>query len=439
MQTLPILTKRTQVDVQGINGQPIFSYYQQLLGLLKKNSSGEDLSLIFAEPVTNVLRGEVSWVTKLEGPVRPFETWTADEKLQVAKTLSQLCAGVRQIADKVATGTGASASYGAQALRAMLSTPDPIASLFLVGDQLVIAQWGCLPFGVSASYQDIDTQFARSFKPATKVMADHQKALAATQSASSTFGLTGVLQWLVLGLLTLALILGLFYKQWLTIIDPGPNIQVEESLRTRIADLWVKVEEKSAVCFPPAPIQPPVSPTSAAPHSPATLLPNVQEPPATVSTVEIDRRLKESAVTQGESVNVTLAWKNQADLDLIVVEPSGVSISMYDNDVRKSPSGGRLDIDANACQKMSGCPARPEPVENISWNKKPPSGQYDVYVALFSANVPIQQREDIPYTVVVTIDGKKTSYEGVIKVNDTVCGERCRSKVRAKVTSFVIP
>lgn len=439
MQTLPILTKRTQIDVQGINGQPIFSYYQQLLGLLKKNSSGEDLSLIFAEPVTNVLRGEVSWVTKLEGPVRPFEAWTADEKLQVAKTLSQFCAKVRQIADKVATGTGASASYGAQALRAMLSTPDPLASLFLVGDQLVIAQWGCLPYGVSAGSQDIDTQFARSFKPATKVMADHQKTLAATQSPSGTFGLTGVLQWLVLGLLLLALILGLFYKQWLTILDPGPSIQVEESLRTRIADLWVKVEEKSAVCFPPPPIQPPAAPITVAPHSPASVLPNVQEPPATVSTVEIDRRLKESAVTQGQSVNVTLAWKNQADLDLIVVEPSGVSISMYDNDVRKSPSGGSLDIDANACQKMSGCPARAEPVENISWNKKPPSGQYDVYVALFSANVPIQQREDIPYTVVVTIDGKKTSYEGVIKVNDTVCGERCRSKVRAKVTSFVIP
>ena len=36
MQTLPIITKRTQIDVQGINGQPIFSYYQQLLGLIKK-------------------------------------------------------------------------------------------------------------------------------------------------------------------------------------------------------------------------------------------------------------------------------------------------------------------------------------------------------------------------------------------------------------------
>jgi hypothetical protein len=165
----------------------------------------------------------------------------------------------------------------------------------------------------------------------------------------------------------------------------------------------------------------------------------VQEPPATVSTLEVDRRLKESEVAQGKYVNVTLAWKNQADLDLIVVEPNGGAISMYDDDMRKSPSGGSLDIDANACQKMFGCTSRPEPVENISWNKKPPSGRYDVYVALFSANVALTQREDIPYTVVVTVDGKKTSYEGLIKTTDMVCGERCRSKVRQKVVSFNIP
>jgi hypothetical protein len=121
------------------------------------------------------------------------------------------------------------------------------------------------------------------------------------------------------------------------------------------------------------------------------------------------------------------------------VEPNGGAISMYNDDVRQSPSGGSLDIDANACQKMSGCASRPEPVENISWNKKPPSGRYDVYVNLFSANATLANREDIPYTVVVTVDGKKTSYEGLIKTTDMVCGERCRSKVRQKVVSFNIP
>ncbi len=441
MQTLPIITKRTQIDVQGINGQPIFSYYQQLLGLLKKEGQDESLQHLFAEPVTNVLRGEVSWVTKLEGHVRPFDTLSPDEKLNVAKTLSQACATVRRLADKVASGSGTSASYGAQALRGMLSTPDPLTSIFLVGEQLVIAQWGCVPYGDQSVDRSIDTRFAEAFKPAVKVIAAQQAAQRTfAQTAHTTdgppdhsFSFAGLAKWLTLAALVALLLAGLFYKQWSVVVDPGPSVQTEEALRSRIAQLWVNVEQKAAACFPPAPIQPVVPATPTQPVSTS------QEPPATVSTSEIDRRLKENAVTQGQFVNVTLAWKNQADLDLIVVEPSGVTVSMYDNDVRKSPSGGSLDIDANACQKMSGCPSRPEPVENISWNKKPPSGRYDVYVALFSANVPISQREDIPYTVVVTVDGKKTSYEGLIKINDMVCGERCRSKIRMKVASFTIP
>lgn len=434
MQTLPIITKRTQIDVQGINGQPIFSYYQQLLGLLKKEGQHESVIHLFAEPVTNVMRGEVSWVTKLDGPVRPFDALSPDEKLDVAKTLAQACAMVRRVADKVQTGTGSSATYGAQALRAMLSTPEVLASLFMVGDQLVLTQWGCIPYGAKASDHNIDARFAAVFKPAAKVIASQKAAEVAAQSPARTFGFLAIAQWLTLAALCLLLFAGLFYKQWLTVLDPGPSVQVEEGLRTRIAELWGKVEQKSAACFPPAPIQPPVV-------IPPVVIPpvTVQEPPATVTSGEIDRRLKESDVAQGKFVNVTLAWKNQSDIDLIVVEPGGVAISMYDNHVRKSPSGGILDIDANACQKMSGCPSRPDPVENISWNVKPPAGRYDVYVALFSANVARDQRENIPYTVVVTIDGKKTSYEGVINATDMVCGDRCRSKDKIKVASFVIP
>jgi hypothetical protein len=433
MQTLPIITKRTQIDVQGINGQPIFSYYQQLLGLIKKDGVDQGLINLFAEPVTNVLRGEVSWVTKIEGSVRSFDILSTEEKLTVAKKLSQSCEAIRRIADKVSTSSGPSAAFGAQALRAMLSTPDALASLYMVGDQLVIAQWGCIPYGQQASHHSIDARFAQSYTPAAKVIAAQQAAQVAALTPSRRFDFVPLAQWMTLAVLTVLLLAGLFYKQWMTIVDPGPSVQVEESLRTHIEKLWIQVEKKAAACFPPASAKPLVLEPSPSPP----LIPQV--PPATVSTLEIDRRLKESDVAQGKYVNVTLAWKNQADLDLIVVESNGGAISMYNDDVRQSPSGGSLDIDANACQKMSGCASRPEPVENISWNKKPPSGRYDVYVDLFSANVPLAQREDIPYTVVITIDGKKTSYEGLIKTTDMVCDDLCRSKVRQKVVSFNVP
>lgn len=427
MQTLPLITQRTRIDVLGINGQPIFSYHQQLASLLQKEGAEQSLALFFAEPVTNVLRGEVSWVTKLEGPVRAFDALSPEQKLDVAKTLNQLCQRVRAVADKVQSGSGASAAYGAQALRAMLSTPDALASIFMVGDRIVLTQWGCVPYGEKGGNDEIDSRFAQAFKPAEKVLAAHQKTLTPAEPSK----LLAVARWSVLGLLVFALLAGLFQRQWISVIDPGPSLAIEESARARVAALWKQIGEKAAACFPPqaapAPLAPPVVPVAPA------------DPPSTVSSGEIERRLEQSAVSQGKYVNVSLAWQIQADLDLIVAEPSGIVISMYDNNIRESSSGGRLDIDANACQKMSGCAVKPEPIENISWNKKPPSGRYDVYVALFSANTPINQRVDIPYTVLVTVNGKQSSHEGVVNVSDMVCTDRCRSKVRMKVTSFVIP
>jgi hypothetical protein len=445
MQTLPLITKRTLIDVKGINGQPIFSYYQQLVSLLQRDPSDRGLPVFFAEPVVNAIRGEVAWVTKLEGPIRSFHELTPDEKLQVSSQINKKCLQVRAIAEKVGASASSSSAYGAQALLAMLATPDALASIFMVGEQLVIAQWGCVPFGDKSGVFDLDAQFSKAFAPGAKVIASENAALA---SAAVATGSGNWWRWLVLALLTVLLVMGLFHKQWLAVISPGPTLEVENGLRTRIAQLWDKIGDKAGACFPPiarvtpapAPTLTPApipAPTPAPAPAPAPF--SAPAPPATVSSDEIDRRLERSAVTQGKFVNISLAWTDRADLDLLVIEPSGVKISTYDDGVRQSPSGGSLDIDANVCEAMSGCPYRDEPIENISWNQKPPSGRYEVRVALFSANELIQNRRPIPFTVVVSLDGKKSSYEGVINVNDMVCRpDRCRTKTPFSVTSFTI-
>jgi hypothetical protein len=439
MQTLPLITKRTLIDVKGINGQPIFSYYQQLVSLLQRDPSDRGLPVFFAEPVVNAIRGEVAWVTKLEGPIRSFHELTPDEKLQVSSQINKKCLQVRAIAEKVGASASSSSAYGAQALLAMLATPDALASIFMVGEQLVIAQWGCVPFGDKSGVFDLDAQFSKAFAPGAKVIASENAALA---SAAVATGSGNWWRWLVLALLTVLLVMGLFHKQWLAVISPGPTLEVENGLRTRIAQLWDKIGDRAGACFPPiARVTPAPAPTlTPAPIPAPTPAPfSAPAPPATVSSDEIDRRLERSAVTQGKFVNISLAWTDRADLDLLVIEPSGVKISTYDDGVRQSPSGGSLDIDANVCEAMSGCPYRDEPIENISWNQKPPSGRYEVRVALFSANELIQNRRPIPFTVVVSLDGKKSSYEGVINVNDMVCRpDRCRTKTPFSVTSFTI-
>ncbi len=88
---------------------------------------------------------------------------------------------------------------------------------------------------------------------------------------------------------------------------------------------------------------------------------------------EVARRIAREGGEAGE-IEIALIWQNHNDLDLHVVDPSGVEI-FYGN--RQSPSGGWLDIDQNA-----GCSVRVnKPIEHVRWKQaNAPDGRYSVYV-----------------------------------------------------------
>jgi uncharacterized protein YfaP (DUF2135 family) len=72
-------------------------------------------------------------------------------------------------------------------------------------------------------------------------------------------------------------------------------------------------------------------------------------------------------------IQITLAWNTIDELDLYVTDP-GQQTVFFNN--RVIPSGGRLDVDANA-----DCVAVTEnPVENVFWASSPPSGLYLIEV-----------------------------------------------------------
>ncbi len=77
-------------------------------------------------------------------------------------------------------------------------------------------------------------------------------------------------------------------------------------------------------------------------------------------------------------IQVTLRWTTTDDLDLAVVDPFGSVVAYYSPSV---PSGGQLDVDANA-----GCfsSVTGSPIENIFWPpSQAPEGNYEVQVNLF--------------------------------------------------------
>jgi hypothetical protein len=95
-------------------------------------------------------------------------------------------------------------------------------------------------------------------------------------------------------------------------------------------------------------------------------------------------------------IQVTLSWNTIDDLDLYVTDPTQQTV-FFNN--RIVPSGGRLDVDANAdCVAVTQ-----NAVENVFWASTPPSGPYFIEVRLFRRCS--QSTAPIPFTVTVRKSG----------------------------------
>lgn len=89
---------------------------------------------------------------------------------------------------------------------------------------------------------------------------------------------------------------------------------------------------------------------------------------------------------------ISLDWDTNADLDLVVVTPSGKVVSskrpttavadggMLANPILNDPSTGRLTRDSNAACEIDG--AR---LESLVFTGEPPAGEYTVYASFFNA------------------------------------------------------
>ena len=109
----------------------------------------------------------------------------------------------------------------------------------------------------------------------------------------------------------------------------------------------------------------------------------------------INERLAKAGAQLGV-VQVSLAWNNLNDLDLHCIDPNGEEIYFCH---RKSASGGKLDIDANA-----GATGRTKtPIENIVWESNPPAGNYRVYVKLFAQHDSVAKTD---FEVLVMVNGR---------------------------------
>ena len=118
----------------------------------------------------------------------------------------------------------------------------------------------------------------------------------------------------------------------------------------------------------------------------------------------------QEVVLQTGDVQVTLRWEGDADLDLAVEGPSGNEVSFINPSI---PSGGQLDVDANA-----GCFERmTAPVENIFWPEGGGvTGDYMVTVDLFSG---CTTEGPVAFSLDVLTHGEVQNHTGTVSIDQS--------------------
>ncbi|MCS7301738.1 MAG: DUF2135 domain-containing protein [Fimbriimonadales bacterium] len=120
---------------------------------------------------------------------------------------------------------------------------------------------------------------------------------------------------------------------------------------------------------------------------------------------DIVERLEQAGAQFGDP-QFSLAWDNRNDLDLHVIDPAGNHIWFRQ---RSSPTGGELDVDANA----DGLRTTRNPVENIYWPPdNAPQGAYKVYVHHYKNH---GDRDPTPYTLRITMNGRTREFSGSLR------------------------
>jgi hypothetical protein len=120
---------------------------------------------------------------------------------------------------------------------------------------------------------------------------------------------------------------------------------------------------------------------------------------------EIAERLEQAGAQFGDP-QFSLAWNNRNDLDLHVIDPAGNHIWYRQ---RNSPTGGKLDVDANADAGRT----TNQPVENIYWQPgNAPEGPYRVYVHHYANH---GDRDPTSYTLRITVNGRTREFQGSLR------------------------
>ncbi|MBM4231097.1 MAG: hypothetical protein FJ184_10165 [Gammaproteobacteria bacterium] len=384
-----------EIEPQTLNGGKIVDLLPQIRQLFQNDPSTSSLSDFFSEPI--VRQSEVAWRTSLSGHCQLVADLSAGEQARCKEQLQLVKGKLDSLIAKINSRSGGGTLH-AQVLDKMMETPDLRRALFRVGDNLVLAEWGCLKPGQEPPRKDIVAIYDGLFpnvptastlaSSAGQNLSDDAVLQAEPSSPNPPPPLTrepsspplpppplersvrptgwSFWRWLILLLLLLLLIFGILRA----CSDMRSCDLVEQN-----EALDGKIDEKIEQC--------------------------------SNGGKTSKQRVKEAGGEEDCEYCIRLVWNNTADLDLKVIDPNGEII-----DVRNKESvvtGGALDVDANSDSKTE------TPVEQIVWRKPPPSGDYQIVVWYYAVSV-----NSVQFKVEVREKGKLVQTFGDRFVSDKI-------------------
>ena len=154
MQKLPITTNLNEIDVYLLQGQAIFNFHTQIKKILQQQLNKLNINVFFTVPAVNNTQGKIVWFTSAIGETRTMQELNPEERRRVSKQLKAFSKIINQTIKELQATSG-DKSFGALALKHIFITPNIQNSLFLVGSNLVITEWGCVPLGADPRDHDL--------------------------------------------------------------------------------------------------------------------------------------------------------------------------------------------------------------------------------------------------------------------------------------------
>jgi hypothetical protein len=241
-------TQGGETRLIGVQGEPVVHLYQQLSQIVANRTRDKACGNLFAEPVIDRDSGEISWYSKVEGPLRRIRALEEAERLPAEKKIADIVGRISGVIDGLEISDRSDQQRLGLNLR-MAMKHLSVDDLYLVGDQPVLVNWGSQSASGSSQADLMHRLVSKQVNAPVKAAVRPAVRSAVVKERRRCWFRLSYLGWL-LALLVLLLLLWFVVWRWLERpqVDMPRMLDSEIALRKELDGLRGRLFDERAVC-----------------------------------------------------------------------------------------------------------------------------------------------------------------------------------------------